>query len=696
MWLPEQMTAHTGHLQQLGLKLDPKALTDPKAYPLAAVVFLGGCSASFVSSDGLIVTNHHCAVSALQYNSVPGRDLAHTGFTAKDRASERSNGPAARVFVTQKQTDITRQMTEGLPSLTDDRARFLESEKRSKFWVQACEQQTPNVRCQVSSLFGGAQYLLIESLEIKDVRLVHAPADGIGNFGGEIDNWQWPRHAGDYAFFRAYVGKDGKPAEYAPDNVPYHPPHHLKVSQQPLHEGDLVFVAGYPGHTEQLATTMEIDELVNWGMPRQIRYCQDNVAAIERAIKGDAAATLKGYPPIRGLNNRKKALEGSLAGLGLGGVAQKKRQQYVAFYSWLRKHNPTQLKVLDDFKMLLEQRSASRARRANLDEILQASQLLQGTIQIVRLAKERNKLDADRKPAFQERNVPMIRASLEALDQRYSQKIDVARLILALDRVATEPLNDRPVAFKTLGGELVQPKARLKNVTNLFVGSTLPSKAARLKLLASDWAKIEKHWDPLLKATRELVIEIEQREAEDEAFEGRMLLLRSKVVSLFREFLGHPVAPDANRTLRITYGTVKTYSPAPGRPPFPAFTRLHEVVGKHTGKDPFIAPKPLLDKIKASQLGPYVDTALGDLPLDFIADLHITGGNSGSPTLDADGNLVGLAFDGNYEAMASNWVYMPELTRSIHVDIRYILWLLDAVYPGDHLLKEMGIEAKIP
>jgi hypothetical protein len=440
---------------------------------------------------------------------------------------------------------------------------------------------------------------------------------------------------------------------------------------------------------------MEIDELVNWSMPRQIRYCQDNVAAIERAVKGDAVATLKGYPLIRGLNNRKKAAQGSLDGLGRGGVAQRKQQQYAAFYDWLRKRDPSQLKVLDDFKQLLAQRSTSRARRANLEEILQASQLLQGAIQIVRLAKERGKPDMDRKPAFQERNVPMIRAGLEALDQRYSQKIDVARLMLALDRVATESLGDRPVAFKTLGGELVQPKARLKNVTNLFVGSTLPSKAARLKLLASGWAKIEKHWDPLIKAARELVTEIEQREAEDEAFEGRMLMVRPKAISLFRQFLAHPVAPDANRTLRITYGTVKGYSPAAGRPTFPAFTRLSEVVGKHTGKDPFIAPKPLLEKIKMGQLGPYADAALGDLPLDFIADLHITGGNSGSPTLDADGNLVGIAFDGNYEAMASNWVYMPELTRSIHVDIRYVLWLLDAVYPGDALLKEMAIDPKI-
>jgi hypothetical protein len=694
MWLPEQMPAHAEHLLKLGLKLDPKVLADPTAYPLAAVISLGGCSASFVSADGLILTNHHCAVPALQYNSAPGRDLAHTGFTAKDRNTERSNGPTARVFVTQRQADITEKMTEGLAAIADDRARFLESERRSKFWVQSCEQQAPNVRCQVSSFYGGAQYLLIESLEIKDVRLVHAPADGIGNFGGEVDNWQWPRHAGDYSFFRAYVGKDGQPAEYSTDNVPYHPPAYLKLTQHPLAAGDPVFVAGYPARSAQLTTPYEIDELVTWGMPRQIRHCQDSVAAIERAVKGDAAAALKAYPAIRGLNNRKKALQGSLDGLGRGGVAQQKRQQYAAFYDWLRKRDPAQLEVLDELKKALDQRTASRARRANFDDLMQASQLLQSAVQLTRWAKEHGKPDAERKPGFQERDLPMIRAGMESLDQRYAQKIDIARLMLEIERVATEPLGDRPAALKILGGELVQPKARLKNVTNLFVGSTLPSKAARLKLLTTDWEKVEKHWDPLLKVAVQLLPLIEQQEAEDEAFEGRMLLLRPKVVSLFREFLAHPVAPDANRTLRITYGTVKGYT-LPGRSAFPAFTKLSEIPSKHTGKDPFIAPKPLLDKIKAAQLGPYADATLQDLPVDFVADLHITGGNSGSPTMDANGNLVGVAFDGNYEAMASNWVYMPELTRSIHVDIRYILWLLDAVYPGDELLKEMAVEPKI-
>ncbi len=183
-----------------------------------------------------------------------------------------------------------------------------------------------------------------------------------------------------------------------------------------------MFVAGYPAHTEQFATPMEIDELVSWAMPRQIRYCQDNVTVIEKAVEGDAAATHQGYPPIRGLNNRKKALQGSLDGLGRGGVALQKSQQYATFAAWLKKRDPAQLELLEDFKKALDQRAKTRARRANFDEILQASSMLQSAIQIVRWAKEGTKPDAERKPAFQERNLPMIRAGLEALDQRYAQK----------------------------------------------------------------------------------------------------------------------------------------------------------------------------------------------------------------------------------------------------------------------------------
>jgi hypothetical protein len=188
---------------------------------------------------------------------------------------------------------------------------------------------------------------------------------------------------------------------------------------------------------------------------------------------------------------------------------------------------------------------------------------------------------------------------------------------------------------------------------------------------------------------------IEQQEAEDQAFDGKMLLLRPRYTALLQQFIGHAVAPDANRTLRITYGTVKGYAPVVGAAPFPAFTKVSEIPKKHTGKEPFIAPGVLLEKIPARKFGPYADAVLGEVPVDFVADLHIAGGNSGSPTLDKEGNLVGLAFDGNYEAMASSWLFMPQITRSIHVDLRYVLWLLDAVYGDDALLKELGVEPSI-
>lgn len=689
MWMPEQMQAHAQTLKKLGVKLDPAQLSDPQGAQLGSVVYLGGCSASFISADGLILTNHHCATSALQYSSTLRQNLTRDGFVAKSRADEKSNGPAARVYVTLKQSDVTDSVLRGLAEIPDDRARYLEAEKRRKALVKACEARAPHVRCQVSAYFNGAQQMLIERLEIQDVRLVYAPPAGIGNFGGEIDNWRWPRHSGDFTLLRTYVSEDGTPAAYAKTNVPYHPPQHLKISRTPLHAGDLVWVAGYPAHSDQLATPFEVDELVSKFFPGRIRYCEENVAAIEAASKNDPDAELKGYGAVRGLENWKKAMQGSLLGLS-SGVAQSKRAHYQVFRDWVARESPAQVALLKQLEDTLRERVKSQARRVNFDELTGSSVMLQAAISIVRAAKERSKPDEERLAAYQERNMGQLRDQLASLDQRYAMKIDVARLQLALDRVARAPLTDRSAAFAVLGGEIAQPAARTKFIKGLFIGSTLVSKSARLKHLDSSWARLEKHWDPLLKVARQLLPAIEAQEAEDDAFNGKLLRIWPQYLPLLQTFEDGPIAPEANRTLRITFGQVKGYSPSPAQPEYEPFTWAGQIPAKHTGKPPFEAPGPLLEKIAALEFGDYADPSSGQVPVDFLADTHITGGNSGSPTFDARGNLVGVAFDGNYEALASNWQYMPELTRSIHVDIRYVLWLMSTVLPAPpELLAEL-------
>ncbi|HTM21677.1 MAG TPA: S46 family peptidase, partial [Kofleriaceae bacterium] len=260
MWMPAQMTLpqHVATFKKMGVEIDARTLADPLKAPLAAVVWLGGCTASFVSPDGLIVTNHHCVQGMLQLNSDATHDYIENGFLARTRAEERPAGPSRRVWVVQSYRDVTAEMRDGLEAIADPVARKKESEKRYKDLLAACEKDRPGTRCQVSGFFQGAQYQLIEMLEIRDVRVVYAPARAVGDYGGEIDNWEWPRHTGDWSYLRAYVGPDGKPADYAEANVPFKPQHWLKVSTAGLKPGDFVMVTGYPGQTDRSDMAVQI------------------------------------------------------------------------------------------------------------------------------------------------------------------------------------------------------------------------------------------------------------------------------------------------------------------------------------------------------------------------------------------------------------------------------------------------------
>lgn len=712
MWMPHQVAEHAAKLRELGLAFDPAALADPTSGVLSAVVSLGGCSASFVSPEGLVATNHHCATGALQHNSTPEQDLLKDGWLAKTRAEEKSNGPQARVYVTQSVSDVTQQVRGGLEKIADDRARYREIEKRQKALVRSCESdlgaippkdrprpadfppKRDGVRCSVASFYEGAQYFLIEQLEIRDVRLVWAPPAGVGNYGGEIDNWRWPRHTGDVSLFRAYVGKDGKPADYAPDNVPYQPPHWLKVAKEPLREGDLVLVAGYPGRTSTLKTRSEVAEAVTWGYPRREKMLAEYLARLEEITKGDKEARIRATSYTRRFANALTNTRGQLEGLGKGGLAREKEkvdQELRAFAS----ARPEWSQALRGIDEAVAEHAAHREADAQLDE-LHLPKLVGAAATIVRMAEERAKPDAERDPDYQERNWPRHEQALRALATSYHPKVDQALLSLAHERAARAPAAERTAGVAKITKD-TSPEGIAKAVSKLYDGTRLADEEVRLGLLRkATTAELRRSKDPLIQlalALRPLSKEAEERR---ERLAGRMALLKPKYIEALRAFRKEPFAPDANSTLRITYGTVRGYRPAPDAPVYRPFTRLGEVVAKHQGKEPFDAPDALLAAARAKEkTAPYVDPALGDVPVDFLADLHITGGNSGSATLNAKGELVGLVFDGNYEAMASDWVFVPSVTRSIHVDVRYVLWLLDAVFGGDALLREMGAEPRV-
>src|SRR5690554_4210019 len=335
MWVPQQLPEIAQPLKKAGLRLKPEQLADLTGDPLGAVVALGFCTASFVSPEGLVATNHHCAYGAIQLNSSPERNLLEDGFIAAERGQELSAGPSARIYV----MDGIREVTAEIQAAAGDLAgapRQQAIEAAQKRLVAECEAE-PGYRCTVYSFFGGQTYRLFRQLEIRDVRLVYAPPRGIGNYGGEIDNWMWPRHTGDFSFYRAYVGPDGKPAPYSEDNVPYRPKQHLRLASEPLQAGDFVMVAGYPGRTNRYALYDEFQDVATWQYPVVGQYLRDLVEIVEKAGAADEEIEVKYASTIRSWQNAMKNWAGQLEGFERTGAAGIKRSEEQAVLDWLKR-----------------------------------------------------------------------------------------------------------------------------------------------------------------------------------------------------------------------------------------------------------------------------------------------------------------------------------------------------------------------
>ncbi|HEY1535291.1 MAG TPA: S46 family peptidase [Polyangiaceae bacterium] len=693
MWLPSQVPEHAAELKKLGLAIDPALLADPKSSVLGAIVNLNGCSASFVSKDGLVVTNHHCATGALQRNSTPAQDLLKTGMLARSQAEERTSGPAARLNVLSKVSEVTSQVVPALAKITDDLARELELERLEKDSVARCEQGRPGIRCGLVSMYAGLRYFMLETLEIRDVRIVYAPAASIGNFGGEIDNWRWPRQCGDVSFFRAYVGKDGMPADYSPSNVPYQPPAFLKLATTPLAEGDLVFVAGYPGHTSLLAPAVEMRQTESVIYPEQLAMFDAYLALFAALSNGDPELAIKATGRRRGFDNYRTKHLGELEGMKRGQLLAKKEAEDQALQAFITS-DPNRTAsygtVIADIEQAFAERELTREADTALEREYLMPRLLWAAYRILRMADERQKPDAERDPEYQERNVARLRDELKALPASYNPKLDRAMLKLALQRDRARDSGHRTPALELMAGKDATDAAIDSALAKLYDKPRLADEKFRLGLFdTAHFKALGEHSDPIVRLVAKLYPQLLAVRDRRKRFDGKLLLLEPRYLEALLAFKGGALAPDANSTLRVAYGTVKRAPQGEPGANIGAFTSVAQVVAKTTGKEPFDTPQSLLSAAKDSTHSRYADRALGDVPVDFLSDLHITNGNSGSATLNARGELVGLAFDGTYESVASDWLFVPS-TRSIHVDLRYILFLLQDVEHAQELLTELG------
>ncbi|MGE0868599.1 MAG: S46 family peptidase [Kofleriaceae bacterium] len=703
MWMPQQMTlpVHIDAFKQMGVQIPAERLSDPLAAPLAAVVWLGNCTASFVSAEGLIVTNHHCVQAALQNNSSEKDNLVENGFLAKTKADEKSGGADRRVYVAQAFTDVTKEMTADLDKIKDPIARKDELDKRYKTLIAACEKDRPGIRCNVSGYFGGGMYVKIENLEIRDVRLVYAPARSVGNYGGEEDNWAWPRHTGDFSFYRAYVGKDGKPADYSPDNVPFQPKHWLKVSTAGLKPGDFVMVTGYPGSTSRTDTALEIHHDVEWYYPYLIAYYQERYAIAEAMLKMGGDTAIKATVAKQSVQNGVEKYKGVLAGLTSGDLMQRKDALDKKIKQWAAQPGREAYKTgIEKLEQILAE--AHRTAKVDFDRkvAFSGSKLLSAALSFTRWAEERTKPDADRKPGYQNRDMAKAIAAQKTFGKGYDRQLDRANFRLVLTRALQLPEAERPWLAAMLGakkGAKIDEALIDKTLDRWYAAQTLEDANTRIALLQNGTTKqLKASKDPFVMAAQRIWPTYKAEEKKLDAREGELILVTKYYVEAMREVLGGQLAPDANSTLRITYGTVKSFKPGSKDPADWPFTTAAQLAAKDKGTEPFDAPNQELEAIAAKKYGPYADPTLGgELPVDFLSDLDITGGNSGSPTLNDKGELVGLAFDGTIAGVSSDVVWNGATTRTIHVDARYMLWMMDLLDGADHLLQEMGITPKL-
>ena len=694
MFTPDQLQDIAGQLEQAGLEIEPQELADLTGFPMGAIVSLGGCSASFVSETGLVVTNHHCARGSVQFNSTAENNYLENGFLANALAEELPAAPGSRIYVTTEVTDVTGRMREGTEAM-EPYDRYELVQQRNKDITAECEEEA-GFRCQVASFYGGAEYKLIKRLEVRDVRLVYAPADSIGKYGGDIDNWMWPRHTGDFAFYRAYVAPDGSAADYAEENVPYEPEHHLKVSAAGLEEGDFVMAAGYPGSTSRYTLMAEVENTFGWTYPTFQTLLTDWIATIEQAAPEGTDARVKYESRLAGLNNFEKNLRGQIEGARRVGLVERRREREAALAAWIAA-DPSRAEYGEAIAELgeLSEESAQASRTSFWYNNATRPALLGVAERLYRLSKERQKDNALREPGYQERDMGFFRQGLQAIDRRFEPAVDKAEWELFLTGYLAQPADQRvAVLDEALGITAGTVPAELPALLDRFYAeTTLGDAETRLALMEATPEQLEDSDDPFIELAVALYDYGFQLETEAKTRAGRALALRPaymEAITGWQRESGVLTYPDANSTLRVTYGEVLGGSPKDGMAYYP-FTTLEGITEKDTGEDPFNAPQNLLDVIEARDYGSYKLESIGSVPVNFLSDLDSTGGNSGSATLNARAELVGLLFDGTFESVNSDWDFDPRTTRTIHVDTRYMLWVMDKVDGAERLIEEMDI-----
>ncbi|NOY23260.1 MAG: S46 family peptidase [Acidobacteria bacterium] len=678
-------------LEKMGLQIPLSEIRDNVS---KAVVSLGGGSGSFVSKDGLIVTNHHVAYGAIQYNADKTHDYITNGFYAPSFDKELpAPGYHADIILSVK--DVTGTINKAVKKGMTDKARFKAIEDAIKRLESDVEKSNPHLRASVASMYQGRQYLLFTKLRLRDIRLVYAPPAAIGEFGGDEDNFEWPRHTGDFSFLRAYVGPDGNPAAYSKDNVPYHPDHFLAISIKPLKKGDFTFILGFPGSTNRYMTSNQLDFYLNKQIPLRLQLFNDIIDKLNKIGSESKTNQIRVAFWVKMLNNSMKYYQGVYDGLRRDEAVVLFQKRDADLQKWIETcKSGSQYKGLIQSIDNVNDKIKPIANKLTIMGYMRLIPTFSTAGTLTRWAEEKAKPDLKRDPAYMDRNIPRLQMRLKSMQRNLLVESDITLMKYFLHQMAKLPKNQWPETFKKAFKTV--PEANLssaidKKVEDMYAATGLANMVTRMKYFAMNKKELAKVNDPLLKFGGDFADEIKALRDQNESLAGALSRLKPQLIDLIHAYSNNELYPDANSTMRFTYGSIMGYSPKEAiwyRP----FTTLAGVVEKETGKTPFASPKKLLELYRDKDFGTYGDPALGgNVPVDFLTDNDTTGGNSGSPTLNGKGQLIGLLFDGNYESISADYYFNPALTRSIVADADYMVFILAKFSNAQNLLKEMTI-----
>lgn len=681
-------------LQKAGLKIDTKEVYNPNGVSLVdALVQISGCTGSFISEKGLIITNHHCAFGAITRASTVEKNYLENGFYAKTQTEEiPSQGYTCRI--TESYQDVSNIILSEIKNISDPVERSKAIAKKIKELSDAATNEKESIVADVSEMFTGKTYVLFKYRVIRDVRLVFAPPQSIGNFGGETDNWIWPRHTGDFSIMRAYVAPDGKAATYSKDNIPFIPKKFLKINPNGVEEGDFVFQLGYPGRTFRHRPSHYMKYQQDYLLPYISNLYQYAIETMEEISSGDKELTLAFANRIKGLANTMKNYQGKIKGLKKINLITQKQEEEKQLQQFINSDPQLKAKygsLLENIRTVFESINQNAQSDLWLRQINSFSPTLSLANFLLNYTEELQKPDAERSTAYQEKNLAQTLGRLDMTLQNYNADFEETMLMkMLMDANEFKEVSRISAVDEILEGNGVNAEETFQEfVSNNMVNSKIRDKEYFNSLQKKSPTEIAAMQNPLFIFAKKLRMQSQASDKENQKNEGKLNILYGDLVDVKMKWKNTNFIPDANSTLRLTYGFIKGYNPADAVY-YEPFTSIDGVLEKAaTGNEDFVIPDKLRAVYDKKDFGTHVSKKTGKLPVALLYNMDTTGGNSGSPVLDAYGNLIGVNFDRAYEATINDFAWNESYSRSIGVDIRYVLWVMEKIGGADNLLKEL-------